>query len=638
MQLADLSDQRAAFNVPPGIAYFNTANLAPQLHAVRAAGTAALERRGQPWTISAEDWFVDVERLRALFARIVGSDPDGVALVPATSYGFAVAARNLPLRPGERVLVLDEEYPSGIYTWRAAARRSGAELLTIRRQAGQSWADAVLAALDERVAIVSVPNVHWTDGAFVDLAAIAARSHELGARLVIDGSQSVGALPLQVDRLRPDFLITVGYKWLLGPFGVGYLYVAEEHRQGEPLEENWILRAGSEDFARLVDYRDDYQPGARRFDVGQRTKFELTPMAIAALEQILELAGPEDRGRARGPHRADRDPRAGARPDPAARRRARAAHARRAASGRRARARAAGARRAGLLRRGSRRLAADRAAPAHHRRRRRSPRSGLDERAGGSTRMIGRALRTVVDDCLAVRAGERVLVIADPDTLELGRTLLDAVREVTADVVLAVVPADPARGNEPPLTVAAALAACDVFLAPCLPSMSHTTAREAATEGGARGATLPGVTSDMLARLMGGDFEAIARRSRAVADLLTEGREAHVTCPLGTDMRFALGGRAGIADDGDLRERAAFGNLPCGEAFIAPTGGEGRVVVSSIATLGMPDEPVELVVQRRPLAHCGGAAGQRLEQALTLTASGDATSPSSASAPTNARR
>ena len=121
---------------------------------------------------------------------------------------------------------------------------------------------------------------------------IAARSRALGARLVIDGSQSVGAMPLDVEELRPDFLITVGYKWLLGPFSVGYLYVAEEHRQGEPLEENWILRAGSEDFARLVDYRDEYQPGARRFDVGQRTKFELLPMAIAALEQILDWQVP----------------------------------------------------------------------------------------------------------------------------------------------------------------------------------------------------------------------------------------------------------------------------------------------------------------------------------------------------------
>jgi len=133
---------------------------------------------------------------------------------------------------------------------------------------------------------VSVPNVHWTDGAVLDLAAVADRSHAVGARLVVDGSQSVGAMPLDVAALRPDFVVAVGYKWLLGPFGVGYLYVADEHRDAEPIEQNWINRAGSQDFARLVDYRDDYQPGARRFDVGQRTKFELVPMAIAALEQL----------------------------------------------------------------------------------------------------------------------------------------------------------------------------------------------------------------------------------------------------------------------------------------------------------------------------------------------------------------
>jgi selenocysteine lyase/cysteine desulfurase len=254
-----IDDRRSAFNVPPEIAYFDTAYLSPQLHTVRAAGDAALERRGRPWAISADDWFDDVERLRSLFARVIGASAESVALAPATSYGFAVAARNLPIRAGQRVLVLAEEYPSGVFTWRAAARRSGAEILTVTRPPGRSWTDAVLAALDESVAIVSVPNVHWTDGALVDLAPIASRCHELGARLVIDGSQSVGAMPLDVGELKPDFLLGVAYKWLLGPLGVGYLYVAEEHHQGEPREENWIQRAG-----------------------------ELTPMAIAALEQILE--------------------------------------------------------------------------------------------------------------------------------------------------------------------------------------------------------------------------------------------------------------------------------------------------------------------------------------------------------------
>ena len=279
--------QRTAFDVPDDVAYFNTANLSPLLHLVRDAGVEALARRARPWTISSDDWFSDVERLRGLFARLVAADPEGVALVPATSYGFAVAAGNLRLGEGDVILVLAEEYPSGIYTWLSLARRSGARVLTVAREEAQNWTDAVLGALDEHVRVVSVPHVHWTDGAVLDLEAIADRAHGLGCALMIDASQSAGAMPLDVGRLRPDFLVSVGYKWLLGPFGLSFLYVAERYRDGEPLEENWISRAGSEDFSALTEYRDEYQPGARRFDMGQRTSFHLVPMAIAALEQIL---------------------------------------------------------------------------------------------------------------------------------------------------------------------------------------------------------------------------------------------------------------------------------------------------------------------------------------------------------------
>ncbi|MGH2963069.1 MAG: aminotransferase class V-fold PLP-dependent enzyme [Solirubrobacterales bacterium] len=254
---------------------------------MRAAGEAALDRRGAPWTISPADWFTEVERLRGLFARVIGVDAEGVALIPATSYGMAVAAANLDAGPGERVVVIDEEYPSGIYTWRAFARRTGAELHTVRREAGGSWTESILDALDEPARIVSVPNVHWTNGALVELEPVCARAHELGASIVLDVSQSAGAMPLDVTRLRPDFVVTVGYKWLLGPLSVAYMYVDERHRDGEPIEHNWILRAGAEDFARLVDYTDELQPGARRFDVGARTNFMLVPMAIAALEQVL---------------------------------------------------------------------------------------------------------------------------------------------------------------------------------------------------------------------------------------------------------------------------------------------------------------------------------------------------------------
>ena len=287
-----LPAQRELFDIPDDVAYFNCASLSPQLRAAGEAGRAALARRAHPWLIGEDDWFSEAEERRALFARLAGVDAEGVALVPATSYGLAVAAANLDARPGQRVLVLADDYPSNFYTWQRFARRTGAEVVVVARRDGQGWGEAVVEALDERTAVVAVLAVHWTDGGAVDLAAIAARAREAGAALVVDASQALGAMPLDLAAVRPDYLVSVGYKWLLGPFALGYLYVAEAHRDGVPLEENWISRLGSEDFAALVDYQDRYQPGARRFDVGQRTHFETTPMAVAALRQLLDWEVP----------------------------------------------------------------------------------------------------------------------------------------------------------------------------------------------------------------------------------------------------------------------------------------------------------------------------------------------------------
>lgn len=284
--------QRELFDIPDDVAYFNCASLAPQLRASAEAGLAAMGRRARPWTVTSDDWFTEAEERRALFARLAGVDTDGVALVPATSYGLAVAATNLTARQGQRVLVLGDDFPSNRYTWQRFAGRTGASLVAVERQAGQSWAEAVLGELDERTAVVAVLATHWTDGGSVDLAAIGARARQAGAALVVDASQAVGAVPLDLDAIRPDYLVTVGYKWLLGPFALGYLYVAERYREGVPLEENWISRRGSQDFGGLVDYQDGYQPGARRFDVGQRTHFETTSMATAALRQLLDWEVP----------------------------------------------------------------------------------------------------------------------------------------------------------------------------------------------------------------------------------------------------------------------------------------------------------------------------------------------------------
>ncbi len=288
MSQEGISGGRDLFDLPPDSAYFNCASLAPLMRSARAAGQTALERRAEPWRIGIDDWFEDVEERRALFAALIGADPDGVALVPSTSYGLGTAAKNLTAKAWQRVIVIADDYPSNVYTWRAFSRLHGCEVHTVERVPGGTWTDAVLAAIDERTAIVAVPNVHWTDGSLLDLVMIGEAARTVSARLVIDASQSVGAMPLDLSAVRPDFLVAVGYKWLLGPFGLGYLFVAPEHREGSPLEENWIAREGAEDFARLTDYTDAYQAGSRRFDVGERTFFEVTPVANAALRQLAE--------------------------------------------------------------------------------------------------------------------------------------------------------------------------------------------------------------------------------------------------------------------------------------------------------------------------------------------------------------
>lgn len=279
--------QRHLFDLPADVAYLNCAYMSPLLKRAAEAGAAALARKCQPWRIRAEDFFSETERARALFADLLGAGANDIALVPAASYGLAVAAANLPLAQGQRILVLAEQFPSNVYTWRALAAERGGAIATVPRPADGDWTREVLARLDERVAITALPHCHWVDGGLLDLAAIGARCRAVGSALVVDVTQSLGALPLDLAAVRPDYLVCAGYKWLLGPYSLGYLYVAPARQDGRPLEHNWIARAGSEDFARLIDYQDAYQAGARRFDVGERSNFALVPASIVGLEQLL---------------------------------------------------------------------------------------------------------------------------------------------------------------------------------------------------------------------------------------------------------------------------------------------------------------------------------------------------------------
>jgi len=283
-----LESQRDLFEIPEDIVYLNCAYMSPQLRPAREAGEKAVSRKSRPWEITPDLFFEDAEEIRALFARLVGGDTEGVAIVPSVSYGISVAAANVPVREGEKLIILEDQFPSNVYAWRELADRSGARLVTLPRPEDLDWGRALIEEIDADTAVVAVPNCHWTDGSLVDLASVGESAHEAGAALVVDAIQSLGAYPFDVSEVRPDFLIATSYKWLLGPYGVGFMYVEEEYREGKPIEHNWINRRGSQDFSGLVDYQDAFQPGARRYDVGERSNFALLPMAAEALRQLLD--------------------------------------------------------------------------------------------------------------------------------------------------------------------------------------------------------------------------------------------------------------------------------------------------------------------------------------------------------------
>jgi selenocysteine lyase/cysteine desulfurase len=284
----NLGSQRELFEMPEDIAYLNCAYMSPQLRRAREVGEWAVSRKSRPWEVTPNAFFEDVEVVRALFARLVGGDADGVAVVPSVSYGISVAAANVPVHEGEKILILEDQFPSNVYPWRELASRSGAKIVTVTRPEDYDWTRALIEEIDTDTAVVAAPNCHWTDGSLVDLARVGERVREVGGSLVVDGIQSLGALPFEVSDVRPDFLIAASYKWLLGPYGVGFMYVDQKHRDGRPIEHNWINRRGSEEFSQLVDYEDAFQPGARRYDVGERSNFVLLPMAAEALRQLLD--------------------------------------------------------------------------------------------------------------------------------------------------------------------------------------------------------------------------------------------------------------------------------------------------------------------------------------------------------------
>lgn len=291
-----LECQKPLFALPEGETWLNNAYMGAMPRAVLEAGHRAVDLRALPAALSPVDFFAPAERVRSLCAALVGADPRQVALVPTVAAGMAVVAANLEPRDGQNVVMLGEQFPSNVYPWRrwrergVAMRPVAAPPGDARDRAGwrrrcEAWHDALEAAIDRDTALVALEPAHWTDGTRIDLERLSRRARAVGAAVAIDATQVAGVMPLDASALQADALVVHGYKSMLANYGLGFAVYGERFARGRPAEESWLMRRGSEDFARLVDYQDDYAPGMRRYDSSTRAN----PILIGMLEAACQL-------------------------------------------------------------------------------------------------------------------------------------------------------------------------------------------------------------------------------------------------------------------------------------------------------------------------------------------------------------
>lgn len=265
--------------------------MSPMLKAVEKQGVVGIQRKRNPLDVTPKDFFTDTEKVRKEFGKLIQAEPSRIVIIPSVSYGMANVMNNINVGATENIVVAAEQFPSNFYPWQRLHADTGVQVKVIgppetQSNRGRLWNESLLDAIDANTRLVALGHVHWADGTKFNLQAIRARTREVGARLVIDGTQSVGALPFSVKEIQPDALICAGYKWLMGPYSIGLAYYGESFDNGKPVEENWINRLHSENFAGLVNYEHNYQPGALRYEVGEHSNFILVPMLLEALKQI----------------------------------------------------------------------------------------------------------------------------------------------------------------------------------------------------------------------------------------------------------------------------------------------------------------------------------------------------------------
>jgi selenocysteine lyase/cysteine desulfurase len=286
-----LPSQRALFEIPRQICYLNAASFSPLPIRTLEAGRAAVLRKGTPWTLEASFAGQQHERARLAAARLINAEASDIALIPSISYGVATAAKILPIARGSRVIVLEDDHSSPVLEWHTRAEADGFTVETVRQPGDGDWTSAVLESVARSgppVSLASISSVHWSDGGLIDVDKVGAALRQHGAAFLIDATHGVGVLAMDVTRLDPDFVIFPTYKWLLGPYGRAFLYVAKRHQGGIPLEQTASGRRNVRADNAVYFTDINHVPDARRFDMGERDHFISMEMASIGMEMMAD--------------------------------------------------------------------------------------------------------------------------------------------------------------------------------------------------------------------------------------------------------------------------------------------------------------------------------------------------------------
>ena len=283
-----ISCQRNLFNIPDEIVYLNTAYISPLSLKVEKAINKGCKLETEPWKIDPEfHFFYQIKETKIIFSNLFNISYKNVSLIPSASYGISTAANNIKLtKTKNKILILRDQFPSNVYPWMELSKKQEGILEIIDDLNETTLTEEIINKISEEVAVVAIPNIRWTDGYIIDLKKVSGACKKFDVNLILDLTQSAGAMQIDLKEINPEFAIIANYKWMLGPYSTGFLYISDKFIDGVPLEETWIGRKNSQDFSKLTDYQSLYNSDSIRFDMGQRANFSLLPGVKAALEQL----------------------------------------------------------------------------------------------------------------------------------------------------------------------------------------------------------------------------------------------------------------------------------------------------------------------------------------------------------------